>query len=153
MAAPDSAGSWERTYLYTATPKCLWMAVPGLTGPNTIFYPPPFTRLPFNQAVILQDAGPFVWQSVGGFTAGKYTLSFYLGSRYSSLYDGNQTVEALIDGNVIGTWALSSYTPFTLETATFTVSTNGSHELEFMGINHGDHTAFLSYVTITPVGQ
>jgi len=123
---------------------------PGLTGPNTIFSPPPFDGLPFNQAVILQDVGPFVWQSVGGFTAGKYTLSFYLGSRYSSFYDGNQTVEALIDGNVIGTWDLVSFTPFTLETAPFTVSTDGSHTLMFRGINHGDHTAFLSYVTITP---
>jgi hypothetical protein len=124
----------------------------GLTGPGTEFYPPPFTGLPFNQAVFLQDRGSFVWQAVGGFTAGNYTLSFYLGSRYS-YGDGNQTVVALIDGNVIGTWALTSSTPFTLETAKFTVTTNGSHTLEFMGLNRGDHTAFLSYVTITPAGQ
>jgi len=126
---------------------------PGLTGPDTIFYPPPFTGLPFNQAVILQDAYTFVWQAVSGFTAGDYTLTFYLGSRYSNLYDGNQTVEALIDGQVIGTWALSSYTPFTLETPSFTVTTDGTHALEFRGINHGDHTAFVSYVTITPTGK
>ena len=117
----------------------------GLTGPNTRFSPPPFT-----QAVFLQDRPSFVWQAVGGFTAGGYTLSFYLGSRYTSgQYDGNQTVEALIDGNVIGTWALSSFTPFTLETAPFTVGADGSHTLEFRGINPGDHTAFLSYVVIT----
>ena len=92
-------------------------------------------------------------QAVGGFLAGSYTLSFYLGSRYSSgQYDGNQTVEALIDGNVIGTWALTSYTPFTLETAPFTVSTGGTHTLEFRGINYGDHTAFLSDVSITQTG-
>ncbi len=36
------------------------------------------------------------------------------------------------------------------ETASFTVSADGSHTLEFRGINPGDHTAFLSYVTITP---
>jgi hypothetical protein len=126
---------------------------PGLTGPNTIFYPPPFDGLPFNQAVILQDAGSFVWQAVRGFTAGRYTLSFYLGSRYSSLYDGNQTVVAMIDGNLIGTWALSSYTPFTMHTASFGITTGGTHTLEFRGINPGDHTAFLSYVTITPAGH
>jgi hypothetical protein len=127
----------------------------GLTGPNTIFFPPPFDGKPFNQAVFLQDVGSFVWQSVEGFTAGKYTLSLYLGSRYSngSGYDGNQTVVALIDGNVIGTWALTSYTPFTLETTSFSVSTDGSHTLEFVGLRPGDHTAFLSYVTITPAGQ
>jgi hypothetical protein len=126
---------------------------PGLTGPNTIFYPPPFDGLPFNQAVILQDEGSFVFQAVRGFTSGNYTLSFYLGSRYSNLYDGNQTVEALIDGQVIGTWALSSYTPFTLQTASFSVTTDGTHTVEFRGMNHGDHTAFLSYVTIIQTGE
>ena len=126
----------------------------GLTGPNTLFSPPPFNGLPFNQAVFLQDTGSFVWQAVGGFTAGKYTLSFYLGSRYSSGgYDGNQTVAAVIDGNVIGNWVLTSYTPFTLQTASFTVSTGGNHTVEFMGMRPGDHTAFLSYVTIAPAGQ
>jgi len=126
---------------------------PGLTGPGTIFYPPPFDGLPFSQAVILQDAYTFVWQAVSGFTAGNYTLSFYVGSRYSTLYDGDQTVEALIDGHVIGTWALSSYTPFTRETAPFTVTTGGTHTLEFRGVNHGDHTAFVSYAVITRTGH
>ncbi len=123
----------------------------GLTGPNTGFSPPPFDGMPFNQAVVLQGAGAFVWQAVGGFTPGNYTLSFYLGSRYSGYpYDGNQTVEALLDGHVIGTWALSSYTPFTPQTVSFTVSTGGTHRLMFEGLNPGDHTAFLSYVTVTP---
>ena len=86
--------------------------------------------------------------------AGSYTLSFYLGSRFIDCcgYDGNQTVQALIDGNVIGTWALTSFTPFTLQTVSFTVSTGGTHTLEFRGINNGDHTAFLSYVSITQTG-
>jgi hypothetical protein len=122
----------------------------GLTGPNTIFYPPSFTGMPFNQAVFLQDRGGFVWQAVN-FAAGSYTLSFYLGSRCG--YDGNQTVEALIDGQVVGTWALSSCTPFALQTSVFTVSNGGSHTVEFLGMNAGDHTAFLSYVTITPRGR
>ena len=126
-----------------------------LTGPNTSFVPPPFDGLPFTQAVALEGKDSAVSQVVGGFTAGNYTLSFYLGSRYISCcgYDGNQTVEALIDGNVIGSWALTSFTPFTLETAPFTVSTDGSHALKFRGVNYGDHTAFLSYVTITPAGR
>jgi len=123
----------------------------GLTGPNTVFYPPPFDGMPFNQAVFLQDIGSFVWQSVSGFSAGTYTLSFYLGSLFIDCcgYDGNQTVVALIDGTPIGAWALSSYTPFTLQSATFTVTTGGNHAVEFMGTNPGDHTAFLSYVVIT----
>jgi hypothetical protein len=123
----------------------------GITAPNSGFNPPPFTGLPFTQAALLQDYDGFVSQAIGGFTAGSYTLGFYLGSRYlSGPYDGNQAVEALIDGNVIGTWALSSFTPFTPETASFTVTSNGIHLLQFKGVNHGDHTAFFSYVTITP---
>jgi len=127
----------------------------GLTGPGTLFYPPPFGGLPFTQAVFLQDVGSYVWQEIGGFSAGTYTLSFYLGSRFIDCcgYDGNQTVVALIDGRPIGTWALSSYTSFTLKTATFTVSSGGNHALEFMGTNPGDHTAFLSYVNITRSGH
>jgi len=71
----------------------------------------------------LQDHGGTVWQTIPGFTAGNYTLGFYLGSRYySGPWDGNQTVEALIDGNVIGTWALVSFTPFTWQTVPFTSS-------------------------------
>jgi hypothetical protein len=62
-------------------------------------------------------------------------------------------VEALIDGQVVGTWALSSCTPFALQTSVFTVSNGGSHTVEFLGMNAGDHTAFLSYVTITPRGR
>jgi hypothetical protein len=123
----------------------------GLTAPNSPFNPPSFSGLPFTQAAFLQNANSSVSQAVGGFVAGSYTLSFYLGSRYDSGGgdDGDQTVAALIDGSVIGTWALTSFTPFTLETASFTVSTDGSHTLEFMGLNPGDHTAFLSDVSIT----
>ncbi len=143
---------------YNSTPGFGWnLGInAGLTGPGTSFLPPPFIGLPFTQAVFLQGywvGGDVVSQPVGGFLAGSYTLSFYLGSRYSSgQYDGNQTVAALIDGNVIGTWALTSYTPFTLETVTFTVGTGGGHTLEFRGMNSGDHTAFLSYVSITQTG-
>jgi hypothetical protein len=126
----------------------------GVTAPNGGFNPPPFTGLPFTQAALLQDYGGLVLQAIAGFTAGDYTLGFYLGSRYlSGQYDGNQTVEALIDGNVIGTWALSSFSPFTWQTAPFTVTTNGNHTLAFKGVRHGDHTAFFSYVTITPTTE
>lgn len=119
---------------------------PGLTGPNTAFCPPSFDGLPFNQAVVLQDFGSFVEQRVSGFTTGGYTLSFYLGGRcYSS-----QSVAALVDGNVVGTWAVEAGMPFTLETTTFTVTSDGVHTIQFMGLNHGDKTAFLSYVVVTP---
>jgi hypothetical protein len=142
---------------YNSTPGFGWTFLQGqangLTGPGTVFEPPPFDGLPFTQAVFLQGQNSSVSQQVGGFLAGRYTLSFYLGPRYQTgQYDGDQTVQASIDGNVIGTWALTSITPFTLVTASFTVTTGGTHTLEFRGINYGDHTAFLSYVNITPTG-
>ena len=78
---------------YNSTPGFGWIlsVSGGLTGPGTSFLPPPFTGLPFTQAVFLQGQNAFVSQEVGGFTAGSYTLNFYLGSRYSSgQFDGNK---------------------------------------------------------------
>jgi hypothetical protein len=123
----------------------------GLTGPNTAFFPPSFSGMPFTQAVFLQGSNADVSQVISGFSAGtSYTLNLYLGSRYASgIEDGNQTVEALLNGTVIGTWALTSFTPFTFETAAFTAGTNGSETLEFKGLTAGDHTAFLSDVSIS----
>jgi hypothetical protein len=103
--------------------------------------------LPFSQALILQSLGSFAWQAVPGFTAGTYTLSFYLGGRCGY---NTQRISALIDGNVIGTWTAPIGMPFTLETATFTVTSSGTHAVEFIGLNPPDSTAFVSYVTITP---
>jgi hypothetical protein len=129
----------------------------GLTGPNTNFNPPSFTGLPFTQAVFLQANNSAVSQTIDFSVGGTYSLSFYLGSRYANCtvppcltpYDGNQTVEALIGGDVIGTWALSSFTPFTLENAEFIVPTGGPQVLRFEGVAPGDHTAFLSDVKIS----
>jgi hypothetical protein len=129
----------------------------GLTGPNTKFNPPSFTGLPFTQAAFLQANNSAVSQTIDFSVGGAYSLSFFLGSRYAvctvppcaTPYDGNQTVEALIGGNVIGTWALTSFTPFTLENADFIVSGAGSQVFKFEGIAPGDHTAFLSDVKIS----
>jgi hypothetical protein len=121
----------------------------GISGPNGAINPPSFDGMPFQQAAFLQNIGSFVLQAVPGFTAGSYTLSFYLGGR-TVYYYGPQQVKAMIDGNVVGTWDVPVGMPFTLETAQFTVSTDGTHVLEFMGMNRHDTTAFISYVTITP---
>ena len=124
---------------------------PGVTMPNSYFDPPPFDGLPFTQAAFLQTytgISSSVSQDVDGFAPGDYSLSFYLGSRYG--YDSGQTVEALIDGSVVGTWYLNPATPFTQRFTTFTVSTGGVHNLEFLALGDpsGDNTAFLSGVSI-----
>ncbi len=126
----------------------------GVTGPNTAFEPPSFSGLPFSYAAFLQG-GPKseAAQTIFGFVAQQpYVLSFYLGSRYTSGgADGNQTVAVYIDDGLIGIFPLVSYTPFTIRHAFFEVATTGPHNLRFVGIALGDHTAFLSGVIIKAV--
>jgi len=127
-----------------------------LIGPSGYtFNPPSFTGLPFSVAAFLQGATYTFSQTISEFEPGVlYRLSFYLGSRYSGgSYDGNQTVVALIDGRAIGNWALASFKPFTLQSAYFRVETGGTHQLQFAGINSGDHTVFLSGVSIEGIAQ
>jgi len=126
----------------------------GILGPDYVFDTPPFTGLPFGRAIFLQGADTEAGQTITGFVpGGAYTLEFYLGSRYANgSFDGNQTVEAIVDNRVIGTWALTSYTPFTLQTVPFAVTTGGSHIIRFAGTVTGDHTAFLSGVGIATTG-
>ena len=123
---------------------------PGVTGPDTAFNPPSFDGLPFTQAALLQSGGGIqssVSQDIDGFAPGDYTLSFYLGSRYN--YDDGQTVEALIDGNLIGTWVMGANTPFTQRFVSFNVTSAGVHTLEFLATeDQNDNTAFLSGVNI-----
>ena len=124
----------------------------GLTAPNSNFFPPSFAGLPFTQAAFLQgNIGAVLSQTIGGFSAGgAYALSFYLGSRYyNGGFDGDQTIQALIGDKLIGTWTLTSFTEFTLQRASFTVSTGGDQTLKFVGLASGDHTAFISDVAIT----
>jgi len=129
----------------------------GLTTAGTAFTPPPFPA-GATQAAFLQGNGSSITQVLSGFTVGqKYDLNFMLGSRFASgSYDGTQTVEALtIVGDlqtVIGTWRLGNFTPFTRENAVF-AATSDTETLEFLGINNGDHTAFITDVHIPPTPE
>jgi hypothetical protein len=127
----------------------------GLTNAGSPFNPPDFSALPnpASNAVFLQGAGPSVSQSLTTISGDTLTVNFYLGSRYATgSFDGNQTVEVLIDNNVVNTYNLTSSTPFTLESVTV-AATPGAHTLEFMGTASGDHTAFVTDVTAsTPDG-
>jgi len=120
----------------------------GLTKAGSNFFPPS-NFSDFTQALFLQSVGSSATQSVAGFLSGAYILTFRLGSRFpqSVCCDGKQTVQALIDGSVIGTWALSDSTLFTLTTASFSVA-SGTHTLQLLGTATGDHTAFISDVAI-----
>jgi hypothetical protein len=125
----------------------------GATKPNTAFNPPSFSGLPFSQAAVLQGPSAIAQITTGFVPGGQYTLSFYLGSRQGEgCCDGNQTVQVTLDNQVLGTWPLVSFTPFTLQTAAFTVASGGPHVLKFAGIATGDHTAFFSGVGMETAG-
>lgn len=98
------------------------------------------------QVAFLQGAGSSISQSIY-FVAGDYTVSFMAAQRGNYQPDGSQTVEVLVDGNVVGTFTPAG-TSYVLETTgSFTVTT-GAHTLTFEGINTGDTTAFIDQVTL-----
>lgn len=142
---------WDFSYVYNTVTG----SGAGLTGPNTAFDPPSFTGLPFTQAAFLQNANSEVSQTIPGFVAGQpYRLAFYLGSRQVTApgcCNGNQTVVAYLDDHVLGVWSLVSNTPFILRYALLKVAGGGPHLLRFVGTATGDHTAFLSGVSIEAV--
>jgi hypothetical protein len=119
----------------------------GLTGNNS-----PFTSGNPNapvgtQVAFLQGTGT-ITQSVAGWAAGTYTVSFDAAQR------GNHGVslenfEVLVDGNVVGTFGPTGTTYQTYTTNAFTV-TAGAHTIEFLGLDSagGDNTAFLDAVTV-----
>lgn len=105
----------------------------------------------FAQAAFLQGSDSSISQSVSGFVdAETYTASFYLGSRDSNPpNDGNQTVSVLIDNVLVDQYTLTSYTPFALITTDSFSVTSGTHTLTLEGSANGDHTAFVSDISLT----
>ena len=100
-----------------------------------------------NQVAFLQSYGT-ITQSVAGWGAGSYTLSFYTAQR------GNQAAsaedfEVLVDGNVVGTFKPVGPMYQFVTTASFTV-TAGAHAIEFKGLDSvgGDNTALIDDVTV-----
>ena len=102
-----------------------------------------------SQVVFLQQQAS-ISQAVT-FAAGTYSLTFSAAQRGND--GGAQTMQVLVDGNVISTFnnvTGSGYTSLT--TAGFTV-TAGSHVVTIQGtnVNGGDNTAFIDQVAITQV--
>jgi hypothetical protein len=99
------------------------------------------------QVGFLQQTGSFS-QSVAGWAAGSYTISFDAAQRGNYQWS-QQDFAVLVDGAVVGTFTPSgtSYRGYT--TATFTVAA-GSHTITFQGLDSagGDNTAFLDAVSV-----
>jgi hypothetical protein len=98
------------------------------------------------QVGYLQSTGT-ITQSVAGWAAGSYTISFDAAARGN--WGGLNNFEVLIDGIVVGTFepTTTSYQIYT--TNVFTVA-SGTHTIEFLGLNTagGDDTDFLDNVTV-----
>src|ERR1017187_3039837 len=102
----------------------------------------------FRQAAFLQMLS-FIYQTIPGFVAGgRYTVSFYLGSRFAYGF-GDQHVRVILGGVVIYDEPLQSSMPFTLIHLPFVASVGGPLTLVFEGVaTTGDQTAFFSGVSI-----
>ena len=100
-----------------------------------------------SQVAFLQGQAT-ITQSVSGWAAGTYTLSFDA-ARRGNFGSSMENFEVLVDGSVVGSFTPSgtSYQPYT--TSTFTVPA-GSNSIEFLGLDSGggDNTTFLDAVSV-----
>jgi hypothetical protein len=99
-----------------------------------------------SQVLFLQNVGGV--SQTATFPAGTYTINLSAAARANG--GGNQTVKVLVDGTVVGTFAVkgSAYTTWT--TASFTLAA-GSHIITIQGTSKtGDNTAFIDQVTVNP---
>jgi hypothetical protein len=102
------------------------------------------------QVAFLQTTGSFS-QSVAGWAAGSYTLSFSAAQRGNS-QASRQDFQVLVDGVVVGTFTPSGTTYQTYTTSAFSVAA-GSHTITFQGLDSagGDNTAFVDAVALANV--
>ena len=104
------------------------------------------------QVAFLQYSG-YLYQSVAGWAAGSYIISFYAAQRANSggTYQ-DQNFEVLVDGTVVGTFTPTSGSYAVYTTPAFTV-TAGSHTIKFLGLDTatGDNTALVNAISVTPV--
>ena len=105
-----------------------------------------------NQYAFVQGTGAFS-QEFTATTAGQAAISWLTGSRPDfGAFNGNQTYEVLLNGNVIYIGSTSSGQNFTLTDATAALLA-GSNTLEFLGLAKTDSTVFLDDVSVAAVPE
>ncbi len=107
------------------------------------------------QVAFLQTTGSFS-QSVAGWAAGTYKLSFSAAQR-ANHQASQQNFQVLVNGAVVGTFTPSGTTYQTYTTSAFSVAA-GVHTIKFLGLDSagGDNTAFVnavSRVLVNPIGD
>jgi Protein of unknown function (DUF642) len=99
-----------------------------------------------SQVLFLQGVSGIT--QVATFPAGTYTLSLSAAARANA--GGNQTVQVLVDGSVVGTFAITGKAYSTLTTSSFSLSA-GNHIIAIQGTNKvGDNTALIDQVSVNP---
>jgi hypothetical protein len=100
------------------------------------------------QVALLQQNGSFS-QSVYGWDAGSYQLSFEAAQRANS-GASNEDFQVLVDGAVVGKFTPSGSAYQNYTTAPFPVAA-GSHTITFQGLDSGgdDYTAFIDDIKVT----
>ena len=101
-----------------------------------------------SQVAFIQDDGA-ITQSVPGWAAGTYSISFLAAQRYTQTATTLESFQVLVDGLLVGTFTPSGATYTNYATAPFTV-TAGSHVVTFEGVDPagGDRMALLDLVGI-----
>src|SRR5204863_106853 len=100
------------------------------------------------QVAFLQTTSSFT-QTVGGWAAGSYVLTFFAAQR-GNHQASRQNFNVLVDGAVVGTFTPAGTSYQSLSTNVFTVAA-GSHMITFQGLDTagGDNTAFVDAVAVT----
>ena len=100
-----------------------------------------------SQVAFLQGKGT-ITQSVTGWSAGSYMLSFDAAQR-GNYGTTKEDFAVLVDGSVIGTFTPTGTSYQIYTTPAFTV-TAGTHTIEFLGLDSvgGDNTVFLDAVSV-----
>jgi hypothetical protein len=81
--------------------------------------------------------------------AGDYLITWLdAGRPDGSMYDGNQTYNVVLSGNVLSTFQTTSSQNFTQESLPVTL-TEGTYVLAFQGTTTSDHTAFIDAVRVS----
>ena len=99
------------------------------------------------QVAFLQSSTGSISQSLDFEVPGSYVVSFQAAQRGNYQVGGNQTIEVLLDGTVVGTITPSGTSYATYSTEPFAV-TAGDHTLTFEGTNSGESTAFLDGIAV-----
>ena len=104
-----------------------------------------------NQYAFVQDQGTLS-QTFNSSLAGATTITFDVAGRGSSGH-GSESLEAVLNGVVIGSGATTDFQGFQLVSLTGTLNA-GSNTLEFLGLTQlTDQTALIENVNVAPVPE